>query len=64
MVVSSKLSWIKSIKKFTINGLQQLFALMLPFELGDASFLGNFSQLTPGFVTLCLEVEGVALAVA
>jgi hypothetical protein len=37
---------------------------MLPFELGDASFLGNFSQLAPGFVTLRFETEGVALAVA
>jgi hypothetical protein len=37
---------------------------MLPFELGDASFLGNLSQLAPGFVTLRLETEGVALALA
>jgi hypothetical protein len=37
---------------------------MLPFELGNASFLGDLSQLAPGFVTLCLEIEGVALAVA
>jgi hypothetical protein len=36
---------------------------MLPFELSDAGFLGNFSQLTPGLVTLRLETEGVALAV-
>jgi hypothetical protein len=35
---------------------------MLPFELSDAGFLGNFSQLTPGLVTLRLETEGVALA--
>jgi hypothetical protein len=28
-------------KRFTVNGFQQLLALMLPFELGDASFLGN-----------------------
>jgi hypothetical protein len=48
---------------FTVNGLQQLFALILPFKLIDAGFLGNFSQLAPGFVTLCLETEGVALAV-
>jgi hypothetical protein len=59
-------SWIRSesIKKFTVNGLQQLPALMLPFELSDASFLRNLSQLAPGFVTLRLETEGVALAVA
>jgi hypothetical protein len=37
---------------------------MLPFELSDASFLGNLSQLAPGFVTLRLETEGVVLAVA
>jgi hypothetical protein len=55
---------LKSIKKFTINGLQQLFALMLPFELSDAGLLGNILQLAPGFVALCLEPEGVALVVA
>jgi hypothetical protein len=37
---------------------------MLPFELSDASFLRNLSQLAPGFVTLCLETEGIALVVA
>jgi hypothetical protein len=37
---------------------------MLPFELGDAGFLGNLSQLAPGFVALRLETEGVALVVA
>jgi hypothetical protein len=37
---------------------------MLPFELSDASFLGDLSQLVPGFVTLRLETEGVTLAVA
>jgi hypothetical protein len=31
-------------KGFTVNGLQQLFTLMLPFELSDAGFLGNFSR--------------------
>jgi hypothetical protein len=37
---------------------------VLPFELGDASFLGNLSQLKPSFVALRLETEGVTLAVA
>jgi hypothetical protein len=37
---------------------------MLPLELSDAGFLGNLSQLAPGFVALCLETEGVALVVA
>jgi hypothetical protein len=37
---------------------------MFPFELSDASFLGNLSQLVSGFVTLRLEMEGVALVVA
>jgi hypothetical protein len=37
---------------------------MLPFELGDAGFFGNLSQLAPGFVTLRLETEGVTLVVA
>jgi hypothetical protein len=50
-------------KGYTVNGLQQLFALILPFEFGDAGFLGNFSQLAPGFIMLRLETEGVALAV-
>jgi hypothetical protein len=50
-------------KGYTVNGLQQLFTLILPFELSDAGFLGNFSQIASGFVTLRLETEGVALAV-
>jgi hypothetical protein len=29
---------------FTVNGLQQLLALMLPFELGDSSLLGTSSS--------------------
>jgi hypothetical protein len=37
---------------------------MLPFELGDAGFLGNIFQLAPGFFALRLETEGVALVVA
>jgi hypothetical protein len=37
---------------------------MLPFELSDAGFLGNLSQLAPGFVALRLKIEGVALVVA
>jgi hypothetical protein len=37
---------------------------MLPFELGDAGFLGNLSQLAPGFVALRFETEGVTLIVA
>jgi hypothetical protein len=36
---------------------------MLPFELSDAGFLRNLSQLAPGFVMLRLETEGVSLAV-
>jgi hypothetical protein len=46
------------------HGLQQLLALMLPFELGNADFLRNIFQLAPGFVALRLETEGVALVVA
>jgi hypothetical protein len=37
---------------------------MLPFELGNAGFLGNIFQLVPGFVALRLETEGVTLIVA
>jgi hypothetical protein len=50
-------------KGYTVNGFQQLFTLILPFELSDTGFLGNLSQLAPGFVTLRLEMEVVALAV-
>jgi hypothetical protein len=39
-------------------------ALVLPFELSDSGLLGNIFQLTPGFLKLRLETEGVALAVA
>jgi hypothetical protein len=55
---------LKSNKKFTVNGLQQLLALMLPFELSNAGFLGNIFQLASGFVALRLEPEGVALVIA
>jgi hypothetical protein len=37
---------------------------MLPFELGDFGLLGDVFQLAPGFITLRLEPEGVALVVA
>jgi hypothetical protein len=37
---------------------------MLPFELGDAGFLGNIFQLALGFVVLHLETEGVVLVIA
>jgi hypothetical protein len=46
---------LKSIKRFTVNGLQQLLALMFPFELSDAGLLGNIFQLAPGFIALRLE---------
>jgi hypothetical protein len=55
---------LKLIKRFTVNGLQQLLALMLPFKLGDSGLLGNIFQLAPGFVALRLEPEGVVLVVA
>jgi hypothetical protein len=42
---------------------QQLFALVLPLVFGDAGFLGDFSQLAPGFVMLLLEAKSVALVV-
>jgi hypothetical protein len=34
------------------------------FHRGNAGFLGNLSQLAPGFVALCLETEGIVLVVA
>jgi hypothetical protein len=58
------LDWIGDQSKgCTVDGCQQLFALVLPFELSDAGFLGDFSQLALGFVTLRLEAESVAVAV-
>jgi hypothetical protein len=54
----------KQIKGFTIDGLQQLFALVLPFELGDSDLLGDVFQLVLGFIALGLESEGVTLVVA
>jgi hypothetical protein len=50
-------------KRFTVNGLQQLLALVLPFKLSDSRLLGNIFQLAPGFLKL-REPEGVALTVA
>jgi hypothetical protein len=52
-----------NLRKNTIDGCQQLFALVLPLEFGDACFLGDFSQLAPGFITLRLEAKGVTLVV-
>jgi hypothetical protein len=49
-------------KGYTVDGCQQLFAPILPFEFSDAGFLGDFSQLAPGLVTLRLGAEGVTLA--
>jgi hypothetical protein len=40
-----------------------MFTLILPFELSDAGFLGNFFQLALGFIMLRLETKGVALTV-
>jgi hypothetical protein len=58
------LDWIEDQSKgYTVDGCQQLFALVLPFEFSDAGFLGDFSQLAPGLVTLRLEAESVALVV-
>jgi hypothetical protein len=37
--------------------------LVLSSELSDAGFLGDFSQLAPGLVTLRLEAESVALSI-
>jgi hypothetical protein len=53
---------IKS-KAYTVDGCQQLFVLVFPLEFGDAGFLGDFSQLMSGLVTLLLEEKGVALVV-
>jgi hypothetical protein len=44
---------LKQITRFTIDGLQQLLALVHPFKLGDSSLLGDISQLVPSFVALC-----------
>jgi hypothetical protein len=37
---------------------------VLPFELGDSGLLGNIFQLAPGFIALCLKLEGVTLVLA
>jgi hypothetical protein len=58
------LDWIGDQSKgCTIDGCQQLFVLVLSSELSDAGFLGDFSQLAPGLVTLRLEAESVALSI-
>jgi hypothetical protein len=50
-------------KGYTIDGCQQLFALVLPLDFGDAGLLGNFSQHMPGLVALRLEAKCVFLPV-
>jgi hypothetical protein len=65
MAVSSEFELkLKQITRFTVDGLQQLLALVLPFELGDSDLLGDISQLAPGFIALRLEPAGVAITVA
>jgi hypothetical protein len=54
---------LKQITRFTVDGLQQLLALVLPFELGDSGLLGDISQLVPGFIALRLEPVGVAITI-
>jgi hypothetical protein len=64
MTVSSRLSWIEVNQEIYRQWSPTAACAMLPFDLSDAGFLGNIFQLTPGFVALCLEPEGVALVVA
>jgi hypothetical protein len=65
MAVSSEFGLkLKQITRFTVDGLQQLLALVLPFKLGDFGLLGDVSQLAPGFIALRLEPAGVAITVA
>jgi hypothetical protein len=52
-----------NLRKNTIDGCQQLFALVLPLEFGDASLLGDIFQLALGHLELRLEAEGVELPV-
>jgi hypothetical protein len=62
MVVSSKFELkLKQITRFTVDSLQQLLVLVLPFELGDSGLLGDVSQLAPGFIVLRLEPVGIAI---
>jgi hypothetical protein len=65
MVVSSEFKLkLKEITRFTVDGLQQLLALVLPFDLGDSILLGDVSLLALGFVALRLEPTGIAVTVA
>jgi hypothetical protein len=52
-----------NLRKSTIDGGQQLFALVLPLKFGDASLLGDIFQLALGHLELRLEAEGVELPV-
>jgi hypothetical protein len=50
-------------KSCTVDGVQQLFALVLPLQLGYARLLGDVLQLALGRLQLRLEAEGVDLPV-
>jgi hypothetical protein len=47
----------------TVDGCQQLFALVLILQFGDGGLLGDIFQLTLGHLKLHLEAEGVKFPV-
>ena len=51
------------IMNLTIDGVQELLPLMLPFELGDTGFFGDGLQFSSGLVALLEEMAGVAVSV-
>jgi hypothetical protein len=52
-----------NLRGYTIDGCQQLLALILPLQFGDASLLGDVFQLALGHLELRLEAEGVKFPV-
>ena len=52
------------IARLTVDGLEQLLALVLPLEISNPDLLGDDLQLVPGCVAFLPEPTGVTVGVA
>jgi hypothetical protein len=55
---------VEQVAGLTIDGLEQLLALMLPLELSNPGLFGDNLQFVPGRVTFLPEPAGVAVSIA
>jgi hypothetical protein len=55
---------MEQVAGLTIDGLEQLLALMLPLELGKSSLFGDDRQFVLGCIAFLLESAGVVVRIA